>query len=757
MIKKILSAFLAVMMLCTCTGCNTSLFKKDKPITASEAASRMGMGLNLGNTMEAYEATDCEKATYEWIPVVGENRPVDYETCWGAVETTQEVINGIKAEGFDTVRIPVFWGNMMANDGTYTIDPEYIGRVREIVDYCCNAGLYAVINIHHFDEFIIRRNSTEKCSEIFTRLWTQIAEYFKDYPYTVMFEGYNEYLGGDRFDESGELSGLSAQEGYHMTNTLNQTFVDAVRATGGKNAERVLIVSGYFTNIDRTTSPEFIMPTDTTPDRLMVSVHYVDNSMYWQKKIGGGEWISYVDNQIEKLKAAFSEKNIPVFVGETSVNYPKANFDRSAMYTTSSECVDYILRKLLINGFVPVIWDVNDNFYSRTKYRIKAGTDRKVIRQIASELHGVAAEDSEIDYSDIGDDPAPLLDMGTRTTMEYVRDMGVGINLGNTFDCMGDWYSAGGTPSDVERAWGSPIITREAIQGYADAGFGVMRLPVSWASLMDADGNIDPAFLDRIDEVVGWILDSGMYCILNSHHDGWTEKFPEDYDKAMRVYENVWTQICSRFDKYGEKLMFESMNEVGFDGLWNQYGGTDGKEEAYAIFNAINQKFVDVVRSTGVNNARRHLLIASYWTSIERACDPLFVMPDDPENRMAVSVHYYGPSTLTLITHDVEWGKARTDWGSEEDYKELNMWMDMMEDSFISKGIPVIVGEFGCFGGNKTRETRELWMMDVANAAYSRKMCPVLWDTSGGEYSRTTCYFKYPEFIASLVGIADEK
>ena len=166
-LKSILSAVLAGIITLSCTACK--LFTPaEKPITATEAAKSMGIGLNLGNTMEAYEATDCEKDTYEWIPVVGENRPVDYETCWGAVETTQEVINGIKAEGFDTVRIPVFWGNMMANDGTYTINSEYIGRVKEIVDYCCNAGLYTVINIHHFDEFIIRRNSTEKCSEIFT-------------------------------------------------------------------------------------------------------------------------------------------------------------------------------------------------------------------------------------------------------------------------------------------------------------------------------------------------------------------------------------------------------------------------------------------------------------------------------------------------------------------------------------------------------------------------------------------------------------
>lgn len=383
--KKILSLILAAGMLLSVSSCNAE--QHSVPLTATEVAKEMGLGLNLGNTMEAYDATDCEKITYEWIPVVGNNTPQDYETRWGAVVTTQEIINGIKAEGFDTVRIPVFWGNMMSNDGTYTINPDYIARVKEIVDYCQKADMYAVINIHHFDEFIIRRNSTEDCVKIFTNLWTQIGEYFKDYPYNLVFEGYNEYLGGNQFDENGNLCELDKMDGYIMTNALNQAFVDAVRATGGNNAERVLIVSGYWTNIDNTTSPNFIMPRDTVSDRLMVSVHYVDNLMYWINKIGGQDWLGYTDSQIELLKNAFSSKNIPVFLGETSVNYPASNFDSNAIYTTSSECVDVVLRKLADNGFVPVIWDVNDNFYSRTEYRIKADSDREVIRKLADEIH----------------------------------------------------------------------------------------------------------------------------------------------------------------------------------------------------------------------------------------------------------------------------------------------------------------------------------------------------------------------------------
>ena len=382
-IKKIMAiaASSAVML---ATGCSAA--SAQDSLSAQEVAQNMGIGLNLGNTMEAYNASNCEKITYEWIPKVGDNTPRDYETCWGAVETTQEVIDGIKAEGFNTVRIPVFWGNMMKNDGTYTINPDYIARVKEIVDYCQNDGLYTVINIHHFDEFIIRRNSTEECSEIFTNLWTQIAEYFKDYPYTVVFEGYNEYLGGNQFDENGVLAELSKKDAYEMTNTLNQAFVSAVRATGGNNAERVLIVSGYWTNIDNTTSPEFVMPTDTVSDRLMVSVHYVDNMMYWINKIGGDDWIKYTDSQIDLLDKAFLSKNIPVFMGETSAGYPTSNFDSAAVNKDSSECVEIVLNKLTDKGIVPVIWDTNDNFYSRTEYRIKSDSDREVIKKISEKL-----------------------------------------------------------------------------------------------------------------------------------------------------------------------------------------------------------------------------------------------------------------------------------------------------------------------------------------------------------------------------------
>ena len=354
---------------------------------ASETAGKMGIGINLGNTMEAYEATGCEQISFEWIPTLGENTPSDYETCWGEPVTTKEMIDGMRDAGFSTVRIPVFWGNMMENDGTWTINSDYIARVREIVDLCLDDGLYAVVNIHHFDEFIIRRNELSDCERIFDTLWTQIAEYFKDYPEKLVFEGFNEYLGGDRFSASGRLEALSKTEAYLFTNTLNKTFVDAVRATGGNNSERVLIISGYWTNIDNTTSDKFIIPEDSAENKLMVSVHYVDNAIYWQNQIGGQRWLSYIDDQCSKLERAFTSRGIPVFLGETTSVYPKSNFAEDAKYKSSSECLQTVLEELTDRGFVPVLWDTG-GFYLRNECRIRSEEEAEVIRSIAGKLGG---------------------------------------------------------------------------------------------------------------------------------------------------------------------------------------------------------------------------------------------------------------------------------------------------------------------------------------------------------------------------------
>lgn len=348
-------------------------------------------------------------------------------------------------------------------------------------------------------------------------------------------------------------------------------------------------------------------------------------------------------------------------------------------------------------------------------------------------------------------------EMRDMTTQQIVEDMGLGINLGNTLEATGGTFD---TVLGYEKSWGSPEITRPLIQGYADAGFGVLRVPVAWSNLMADDYTISPQLLARVDEVIGWAVDSGMYVIMNIHWDGgWWEKFPEDKDECMKKYTRIWEQLCDYYGDYGDKLMFESLNEeLNWDSVWNKYSGTTGenKEQVYALANEINQKFVDIVRGSGGNNAGRHLLIAGYNTDIGLTCDDLFVMPDDPAGRCAVSVHYYTPSTFCLLEKDASWGKAKKTWGTKADVAEMEKYMDMMKEHFVDKGIPVIVGEYGCVGvKNKTAEQIRRFNLIAAEEMLSRKMCPVLWDIKGLFYDRYFFTMKDEEFMTGLLRIKD--
>ncbi len=325
-------------------------------------------------------------------------------------------------------------------------------------------------------------------------------------------------------------------------------------------------------------------------------------------------------------------------------------------------------------------------------------------------------------------------DMRDITTMELVQDMGLGINLGNTLEACGSWIG-GQTVSAYEKAWGSPIITEDIIKNYANLGFKVMRVPVAWSNLMGANYEISAELMDRVEEVIGYVLNNGMYAILNIHYDGgWLAKFSTDYDKCMEKYTAIWEQITERFKDYNDYLMFGSQNEDAcFDELWNRWGGSiEGKDKAFGLVYDINQSFVDIVRSSGGNNPKRHLLIAGYGTDVELTCDEYFKMPIDAENRCAVSVHYYTPSTFAIIDKDASWGKAKTTWGTERDITELNKYMDMLKTTFIDNGIPVIVGEYGAATKNKEAEQVRNYIISVCKAALERDLCPVLWDVSGG-------------------------
>lgn len=348
---------------------------------------------------------------------------------------------------------------------------------------------------------------------------------------------------------------------------------------------------------------------------------------------------------------------------------------------------------------------------------------------------GSTAESSTSD-SESGVSPAANM-----TTMQMVRDMGLGINLGNTFEAVSGSLTGGVT--SYETSWGSPQITKEMIEGYKKEGFGVLRVPVAWSNMMEPDYTIYEEYLTRVHEVVDWALDAGLYVIMNIHWDnGWWDGFAVESkrDECMKKYISIWKQLCNEFGDENESLMFESLNEEGgWDAIWNHYGSDDsGKAESYALLNEINQTFVDVVRGCANDyNATRHLLIAGYNTDIDLTCDELFQMPDDPQNRCAVSVHYYTPATFCILERDADWGQARMNWGSPRDLSELQHNFDKLVQRFVSQGVPVIIGEYGC-PSNKEEASIQKFISNVCKEAVVRDMCPVLWSTPGSFYDRST-------------------
>lgn len=324
------SLMLAVLMLIPCVGSAEEAEAVDNGVMreglkALEATRLMGNGINLGNTLEACDNNVGIKT----------NAPLSYETYWGQPKTTQAMIDGMKAAGFDTIRIPVAWMTNATHlyEGDYTIDADYMDRVEEVVRYARKAGMYVIINDHWdggwYGMFGSESAETRALAmEAYKGMWQQIAERFRDYSDYLIFESANEELGG-RFDENSPLycsdsvvTYLTDDERYALTNEINQTFVDVVRATGGNNATRFLLIAGYSTNIDQTCDDRFQMPKDTVDSKLMVSVHYYDPWSYCgaSSAASATKWgtvsdYEYMDQQLAKM-TKFTEAGYGVVIGE---------------------------------------------------------------------------------------------------------------------------------------------------------------------------------------------------------------------------------------------------------------------------------------------------------------------------------------------------------------------------------------------------------------------------------------------------------
>ena len=340
-----------------------------RDLTSLQMSKLMGSGWNLGNSLEA----------------------IGGETAWGNPATTQALMSSVKAAGFKTVRIPVAWKQYA--DADDKIGAAWMARVAEVVGYAQKAGLYVMINIHWDGGWMKPTYANQAAVNArITRFWTQIATQFRGADDTLLFAGTNEVMVEGDY-------GTPTAEYVAVQNSFNQAFVTAVRATGGNNTKRHLVVQGFNTNIDHTVNFA-VMPTDTTADRLMMEIHYYDpynftlnaDSKLWQWGAGADAALSeawaneaHADAQFQKMKAKFVDRGIPVILGEFGA-IRRTEYAGSERYRLAWD--RSIARSAWTHGVVPVYWDAGAALSNHSMGLFDRATGAQVYPEIIQALVG---------------------------------------------------------------------------------------------------------------------------------------------------------------------------------------------------------------------------------------------------------------------------------------------------------------------------------------------------------------------------------
>lgn len=319
---------------------------------AAELAGKIKIGWNLGNSLEA--CADENTAS---------------ETLWGNPKTSEALITLVKRSGFNAIRIPTAWSGYIEDRKTHKLKDEWIMRVREVVDYCVANGMYAIINIHWDGGWLENNPTYARQAELNQKqkaLWEQIAVAFRDYDEHLIFAGTNEVHAD---------YGRPTSEHLQVQMSYNQTFVDAVRSTGGRNAWRVLVAQGYNTHIQYTYE-SLVLPKDPAANRIMAEIHYYDpydftlesgvSAKYlWGKDFKGSTGVSawgqeeWVNEAFGLMKEKFTSKGIPVILGEYAATY------RSSLPANVLEdhkkarnyYLNYVTKTAKSYGLIPFYWD----------------------------------------------------------------------------------------------------------------------------------------------------------------------------------------------------------------------------------------------------------------------------------------------------------------------------------------------------------------------------------------------------------------
>ena len=270
------------------------------------------------------------------------------------------------------------------------------------------------------------------------------------------------------------------------------------------------------------------------------------------------------------------------------------------------------------------------------------------------------------------------------TAKDAVKNMGVGWNLGNTLDA-NDATKTWTTTAQHETCWGQPVTKPELLKMMKEAGFGAIRVPITWYQEMDADGKVNDAWMKRVKEVVDYVIDNGMYCIINVHHDtgadsgnykSWLKASTSSYNTNKAKYEGLWKQIAEQFKDYDQKLLFESYNEMLDEkNTWNE---PVDKTDGYKAINSYAKSFVTTVRATGGNNKDRNLVVNTYSASSTPDAMQNLDLPEE-SNHIIFQIHSY------------------PNWQNKSNAKkEIDNLISNIKSKLLDRA-PVIVGEYATF------------------------------------------------------------
>lgn len=301
--------------------------------------------------------------------------------------------------------------------------------------------------------------------------------------------------------------------------------------------------------------------------------------------------------------------------------------------------------------------------------------------------------------------------------MEFVKHLKAGISIGDTLDATRDDAGYREEPAVFETAWGNPVIREELIDAILGTGFNIVRIPVSWRNHLGAapEFHIEEKWMNRVQEVVDYVYGKGAYVILNVHHEDWNYPYYDNQEEVCAKMRAVWRQIAARFADYDEHLIFEGQNEPRKIGTPLEWNG--GDQEGWDVVNAVNQAFVDTVRQCGGHNPRRFLMIPGYAANCTVAIRHLVVPADE---RVMVSVHAYEPYEFALQV------PGRNVWN--HDTAVIDNLMKELRERFLSKGIPVVLGEFGAMNKGGNEEERAAWVEYYVGRATETGVPCIWWD-----------------------------